>query len=40
MKVRLQLKIKQENHVGFFTSLLAFYITGGLLVCLVAYWSS
>lgn len=40
MKIRVRLKVEQENHVGFFTSLLAIYIAGAVLICLVAYWSS
>lgn len=40
MKIRVKIQTKQENHVGFFASLLAWYIVGGLLICAVAYWSS
>lgn len=40
MRIRVKIQTEQNNHVGFFTSLLAFYILGGLLICAIAYWSS
>lgn len=40
MRIRVKIQTEQNNHLGFFASLLAFYIAGGVLICAIALWSS
>lgn len=36
---QIRIKVTREAHTGFFMTLLAFYITAGIIICVVAGFS-